>query len=314
MNKHEHTTQRRVLWQSVLVMLLWGSLFPAVKLGYSSFAMDTAKPANLLLFAGVRFLLCGGILTAICAVRGQSLRVEHTRDKLHLGVVTLFAVILHYALTYTGLSLTDSGKTALLKQLCAVLFICFSFVFFKEDKFSPRKLFSAALGLAGIVALNMNGFESGTPFASFGLGELTVIGASLCTVIANISSKKLTHRVPPLTIAGISQLIGGAVLVLCGLLGGGSLGTLSLRSVLIFLYILAASCISYALWYHAVSRTGLSWLFIIKFLEPVFAGIFGALVLGESILTLPYLLALALTFGAILLSGCASQKKNREKH
>lgn len=300
-----------MLWQSVLVMLLWGSLFPAVKLGYSAFSMDTAKPANLLLYAGVRFLLCGGILTAICIARGQSLRVDHPRDRLHLGVVTLFAVILHYALTYTGLSLTDSGKTALLKQLCAVLFICFSFVFFKEDKFSPWKLVSAALGLAGIVALNMDGLGSAAPFASFGLGELTVIGASLCTVIANISSKKLAQRVPPLAIAGVSQLIGGTILTLCGLLGGGSLGTISLRGVLIFLYILTVSCISYGLWYHAVSRAGLSWLFIIKFLEPVFAGIFGALVLGESILTLPYLLALALTFGAILLSGIPSKKTNR---
>jgi drug/metabolite transporter (DMT)-like permease len=39
---------------------------------------------------------------------------------------------LHYAFTYIGLSSTDSSKTALIKQLGSLIYVCFAFLFFKN--------------------------------------------------------------------------------------------------------------------------------------------------------------------------------------
>ena len=119
----------KVILKATLVMLLWGSLFPCIKLGYEAFGINTDRIPDLLLFAGVRFVLCGVILIAFCGVRREKMQFCAKSDLLPLSVVALFAVVFHYACTYTGLSMVESGKTALLKQLGALLFICFSFLF-----------------------------------------------------------------------------------------------------------------------------------------------------------------------------------------
>ncbi len=54
---------------ALLVMALWGSLFPFIKLGYQSFKIDTAFIPNLILFAGVRFLVCGVGITGYSAAK-----------------------------------------------------------------------------------------------------------------------------------------------------------------------------------------------------------------------------------------------------
>ncbi len=45
---------------TLLVMALWGSLFPMVKLGYTAYNITTT--GDILLFAGVRFTVCGAII------------------------------------------------------------------------------------------------------------------------------------------------------------------------------------------------------------------------------------------------------------
>lgn len=295
----------KVILKATLVMLLWGSLFPCIKMGYRYFGIDSEHIPSLLLFAGVRFLACGLILTAICCARRERMRVSSKKEWLPLIGVTGFAVVLHYACTYTGLSMVESGKTALLKQLGALLFICFSFVFFKEDRFSIFKLLAAGLGLCGIIVLNLDG---GSGSVSIGLGELLVIAASLCTVLSNVFGKRLTRTMPPLVMTGYSQLLGGALLCIVGLLGAGRFGAFSIQGTVVFAYILFASCTGYGMWYSLLRTNDLSRLFIIKFLEPVFASLCGLILLGEE-LTVTYLPALTLTVAAVLVSHIKPKKK-----
>lgn len=49
------------LFLALFTMALWGSLFPMVKLGYRAFQVDTAFVPDILLFAGLRFTVCGGL-------------------------------------------------------------------------------------------------------------------------------------------------------------------------------------------------------------------------------------------------------------
>ncbi len=180
--------RKKVLAQALLVMLLWGSLFPMIKLGYRFFAIDTSYVPNLLLFAGVRFLLSGLCIAALVRARHESFAVSGIRAKCLVLAVALFAIVLHYGFTYTGLAATASGITALLKQIGAILFICFSFLVVREDRFEIRKLIAAALGLLGIVVLN-----GGDLSPKAGLGELLIIAASFCTVFSGVFSQKAIY-------------------------------------------------------------------------------------------------------------------------
>lgn len=276
-------------------MLLWGSLFPTVKLGFSAYEVNTT--ADILLFAGIRFVLCGVVICAFSAIREKSSYVTATRSILPILLSGVFAIILHYSLTYLGLELTDSAKTALIKQIGALFYVCFSFLFVKEDTPTPKKIVAALVGFFGIVVLNIssNGF-------SFSMGDILILGASFCTVFSNVISKKVFEKVSPITATGISQLFGGLVLLAVGLAMGGNVHFKWDASLWIMAYICAASIVSYCIWFGIVKTGELSKLFIIKFAEPVFACVFGALILGENIWRIQYLIAFLFISGGIWLS------------
>ncbi len=278
----------------LLVMVLWGSLFPCVKLGYAAYGVATT--GDILLFAGLRFTLCGGLicLFALCKQRNDFQKLRQAWiPTLCAG---LFAIILHYGFTYTGLLLTDSSKTAILKQIGALLYVCCSFLFFREDRLTLPKLLGAGLGFCGILSLNLSaeGF-------SFHIGDLLILAASFCTVFSNVIGKKALQAVAPVPMTGVSQLFGGLVLSAVGWCMGGRI-TWNPSKWYIFAYICVASVVSYCIWYGAVQKGELSRLFILKFAEPVFACIFGALLLKENILRWQYLAAFLLISFGILVS------------
>ena len=101
----------------------------------------------------------------------------------------------------------------------------------------------------------------------------------------------------PILAAGVAQFSGGTVLLLVGLCFGGNAAKLIPRSDIQILtagYILAASIISYCLWYVVVKKQKLSKLYIIKFSEPLFAAVISAAVLKENIFQIKYLAAFLL--------------------
>ena len=272
-------------------MLLWGSLFPMVKLGFSVYAVEST--ADILLFAGIRFVICGVVICLFASIKDKASYRPVKASLIPILLSGVFAIILHYGFTYLGLELTDSSKTALIKQVGALFYVCFSFLFIKEDTPTVKKIVAAAVGFLGIIVLNINseGF-------SFALGDLLILCASFCTVFSNVISKKVFVKVSPITSTGISQLFGGIVLLAVGFAMGGNVHFRWDCSLLIMVYICVASIVSYCIWFGIVKNGELSKLFIIKFAEPVFACIFGAIMMGEEVLKIQYLIGfLLISFG-----------------
>ena len=287
--------KNKTLWLALLTMLLWGSLFPMVKLGFSAYVVNST--ADILLFAGIRFAICGSVICIFSAATNAGSYRPVGQAIVPILLSGVFAIILHYGFTYLGLELTDSSKTALLKQVGALIYVCFSFLFIKEDKPTVKKIVAAAIGFLGIIALNIS-----TDGFSFSVGDILILCASFCTVFSNVISKKVFEKVTPVTATGVSQLLGGIVLLIIGIAMGGTVHFAWDSSLWIMVYICAASIVSYCIWFGAVKNGELSKLFIIKFAEPVFACIFGALILGENIWKVQYLIAFLLISGGILIS------------
>lgn len=293
------------IYTSLLVMLLWGLLFPMVKTGYKVFGVGTGMSAvgDILTFAGIRFLVCGVIICIYAAIKNRSSFKPVKSHLFPILISGLFAIILHYACTYIGLNITGGSKTAILKQLGAVFYICFAAVFFPDDKLTPKKLLGLVLGIGGIFAIN---FNSGS--FSFGLGDILIIAASFCTVFANITSKKVFAFVEPIVSTGVSQVFGGGVLLLFGVLMGGDISIFipnSFLKLIVLSVIILASIISYCLWFITVKKENLSKLFIIKFTEPLFSALFSWLIIGEDIFKWQY----ALAFVLISLGVCIANHK-----
>ena len=173
------------------------------------------------------------------------------------------------------------------------------------DKFSIIKILGAVIGFLGIVAINYN--SSGV---SFSTGDILIIMASFCTVFSNIITKKTTSGTSPFWVTGISQLSGGLILLVIALCMGAEFLTFTLESTLVLAYICTASISAYTLWYYVLKHDSLSNMFIIKSAEPLFACLFGALLLGENIFKIQYLIAFILiTIGIVL--GNKAEKKHQ---
>lgn len=288
-------SRRKTVLLTLFVMLLWGSLFPVIKLSYGVYGIKTT--GSILYFAGVRFTVCGIIITAYAFLRDRKSFSVVKSAAVPILLSGVFAIILHYGFTYTGLKFTDSSKTAILKQIGVLFYVCFSFLFFKDDKVSAKKIIAAIMGFLGIIAINADGRK-----ISFNTGDILIVSASFCTVFSNVISKKVFKVAEPITATGISQLFGGAVLLVCGKILGGSLSIPFGGSFFLMAYILIASVLSYSVWFTVVKSASLSKLFIIKFAEPVFACVFSALILGENIFKIQYPVSFLLIAGGIYIS------------
>ena len=183
------------------------------------------------------------------------------------------------------------------------MYIVFSAFFFKDDKLTLPKLFGTVIGFSGIVVLNVGGGG-----ISFGVGELLILLASVCTVASNIIGKHLYVTKAPIAAMGVSQLFGGAVMLIIGFASGGSMSLAEANAFPVMGYIIFASSVSYCIWALLVKAGKLSGLFIIKFLEPIFACVFGWILLGEDIFKWQYLISFLLVLFGISISKIKTNK------
>ena len=292
---------------ALVVCALWGSLFPFIKIGYNAFHIDGGDIPSVLLFAGLRFTVCGALLVAFFSAGKHERRLPARSDLLPILAVALSSIVLHYAFTYLGIAVGESSKSAIIKQIGFLFLSCFSFLLIKEDRFSPKKIVCGVLGFAGIIVTNLDGGAF-----TFGVGDALLIAASFCSVASTVITKKAVQRTPPLMLVSYSQLMGGIVLCGAGLLLGGRITHFDAKSLLVFSYICAASMIAYSLWNSLIKYNSVSKLSVIKFSEPLFAVLLSGLILKENIWRLNYLFALCIILTAILLNNL--EVKDKEKN
>lgn len=298
--------KKKILLLAIVVMFLWGSLYPFVKLGFKAYNIKTT--GDILFFAGIRFAICGAIICIFSLIRDKKQFIAVKSSVFSVITAGLFAIVLHYSLTYLGLSNTQSSKTAIIKQIGILFYIFFAGLFFKDEKLTIKKVIGVFLGFLGVVVINFDGKS-----ITFEMGDLLIVGASFCTVFSNVVSKKLFQKVDPITATGCFQLFGGVCLLIIGTMMGGKMQVVLKWSMLIMVYICLASIVSYCIWYLIIKENNLSNLFIIKFAEPLFSCIIGAIILNEKVFKLQYLLAFALIVLGIVLANLKGKTKNKKR-
>ena len=289
---------------AVIVCIFWGSLYSFIKIGQGAFGIVSGDIPSIMLFAGLRFTVCGIIMVAIACVGQKKLALPDKSSIMPILWVALITIVIHYSLTYIALSVGQSSKAAILKQIGFLLLSCFAFLFRKEDKFSINKLVGGFLGFAGVIAVNINGMG-----LDFAIGDLLILIASFCSVAGNIISKNAYDKCSPVTVVAYSQLFGGIILVAAGIVMGGSLIPTT-EGYGILTYICFASIVAYILWNMLVKYNDMSLLSVLKFMEPLFAVIVALVMFPETeYFRVEYIVAFALMAAAVTIINM--KKKNR---
>lgn len=288
---------------ALLATFLWGTAFPAVKTGYALFAIGSSDTAGQMLFAGARFAIAGVLTFAAEAVISRRLTLPERKKLPGLLLLALMMTYLQYLFYYIGLANTSGVKGAILNASGTFVTMILAHFFCAGDKLNGRKAAGCLLGFAGVVLIHLGGEMGG--FALRGEGFMLI--AAACFAVGSILSKRVSRSMSPMVVTGFHLTVGGTGLIVTGLAMGGRLTNWSAAGAAVLAYLACLSAGAFTLWTLLFKRYPASAVSVYSLMIPVFGSLMSALVLGEPLLRLQNLLALALVCGGIVIVN--TQKK-----
>ena len=278
--------------------ILWGTAFPAIKIGYRLFEISNTDTPSILIFAGARFALAGIIVLSIGFMRNPKAMLLHKKDILPVGILGFFQTFMQYLLLYIGLLKVSGTKSSLLTSVAAFGSVILSAIFFKSDKLTFRKILGCLVGISGIVVITMSGGSLG----GFSLmGDGLVILSNLSGAFGNVISKKISPDRDPVQISGWQLTFGGSALIMTGLIFGGKLTFYNIQCLLILLYLAFMAGIAFMLWTMLLFHNPVSKVAVFNLFIPVFGTMWSGLFLGENIFTPINLISLLLVCSGVFL-------------
>jgi len=282
-----------------LCCLLWGSAFPAIKSGYAMLEIAAGDIPGKLLFAGYRFVFAGLLLLVMAAAMKRPVFALSSRNLRQVITVGLTQTSLQYLFFYVGLAYTTGVKGSILNATTTFFSVLLAHFIYQNDRLTINKTLGCLLGFVGVMAVN---FDDSLLDMSFTLrGEGFVVIASFVLAAATIYGKRVSQTMDSVVLTGYQLTIGGVALTLAGYAFGGELNAFTLQSSLLMVYMVLLSSVAFALWTILLKYNRVGLVAIFNFLIPVFGALLSAIFLGEDILELKNLLALALVCSGIYL-------------
>jgi len=258
------------LW---IVYIVWGSTFLAIRI-----MVETMPP---LLSAGARFLVAGAVMVAVLALRRGLAAVRPSRAQLLSALAVGLLLPGANAVVTVAEQEVPSSIAALLIGSVPLWVILLRAA--AGEGVSRSSAFAVLVGFAGIALLVRPGEQSG---AATVVGLLACVGAAVMWASGSFASPRLSLPGDPLVSTGWQMLLGGAVIVLVGVVAGeaGSVepAAFSLRSLLALAYLIVfGSWVAYTAYAWLLQNAPLSKVATYAYVNPVVAIVLGWLVLDE---------------------------------
>lgn len=273
---------QRPVWVVVFALtaaIAWGWAFPLIKVGFSAFGITADMTGSKMLFAGIRFAVAGLIVLSVARSSGRSFKTGKTGDWLFILTFALMNTTLHYFFFYVGMSHSEGSRAAILNSLSSFLVVLLACACFKSDRLTTRKVLGCVVGFSGILALNLGGAESGR-FTL--LGDGMIILNAICGALSNLMTRGLSRRIDVFVGTGYGLTIGGILLIIPGLLFGGTLPHINMLGIVCLLLLIAISAVGFTLYNKLLSLNPVGKVAIYNSLIPVVGAVTSCLCLGET--------------------------------
>lgn len=184
----------------VLVCLIWGTNWVAIKL-----AVTDMPP---MLASGLRFLMAAPVLMLVCRLAGKP--ILFARDQLHFAV---FVTIAYFCLPYFLLNYAEqsisSGLTAICFSTIAILIVLLS-VPILGTRIGVTELLGVLIAMAGLLALIL---RLDRVSATSGVAVLAALGAAGLHAFSYVLIKRDGSAIHTLTLNTLPVLVAGVLLV-----------------------------------------------------------------------------------------------------
>jgi drug/metabolite transporter (DMT)-like permease len=284
----------RVAGAYILMVLLWGSTWAAIKIGVAE------VPPQL--FAFERAVAVATILTLTAVV----LRQPFPRSRRSLGATALsglFNIGTSWALIFWAEQFVPSGLVAVFGAMAPVWTAMLAHFFVHGDRLSVLKILALGLGLGGTALL------VGAPAASEGPNALVATALlalmPVSWAVAAILIARYLSRESPIAVVGVQSWVGALFLAPFALTQLGQTQHWDGRTAIAFGYlVIGGSCIALVLNTWLYRRLRPTTVALSQILIPVQALLIGGLLLGEAF-DVRMLGGAALVVGAVALNARA---------
>lgn len=264
-----------------LLYALFASVFIVSKTG-----LVVTQP---LFFVGSRMLLAGVLLIAYQLFNKKATFSFNLKTWGRIILLALFCVYFTNVFEFWGLQYLTSSKTCFIYSLSPFLSALASY-FFLSEKLSWKQWIGLCVGFCGFipVLLTQTADEGAAgQFFMFSWAELSVILAAICSVYGWIVLKQLVseHQLSPLTANGFGMLIGGSLALLHSYaVENWDPFPFSDTTVFIectILLIVISNLICYNLYGSLLKSYSATFISFAGLTTPLFAALFGWIILGE---------------------------------
>ena len=278
----------------VLLGALWGASFLFMRIATVEFG---AIPT-----AAMRTVIATAALLPLLWLRGLAPPLRrHWKVACTLGIVN--SAIPFACFAFALLSIT-TGLSAILNATVPLFGALVAWVWL-QDRPSGSRLVGLVVGFAGVALLagEQASFKPGASGIAPAWAVLACLVATMCYAIAASATRRYLSGVPALVTATGSQ-IGAAIGLALPALWFWPAQMPSLRAWLAITALgVACTGIAYVLYFRLIENAGPVRALAVTFLVPVFALVYGALLLGEAITGWMLLCGAVIVCGTALSTG-----------
>ena len=266
----------------LLMILIWGSNFSAVKYALRDFPAVS--------FNAFRLILASAVFMAAIAVDRARARAgkrppEPPMTPSDWRTVVVLGVLgtgFYQLLFVSGLARTSVANSSLIFG-CTPVAVAILASIVGHDRLTATRWLGAALSLAGMYILV--GLEASVTHATL-VGDAMVFGAMLCWSVYSVVAQPLLKKHSPLIVSGWAMVVGTVMYLIVVALPVSRTNWSAISTVswlLMAASSLLALAFSYIVWYTAVQRIGSTRTAVYSNLTPIVAMAVAAVWLGEQI-------------------------------
>lgn len=264
---------------AILCCTLWGSAFPAIKLGYQYFEIGGNDSATQILFAGCRFTLAGLLTILLGSMMSHKILIPKKQSYSKILVLCLFQTVLQYIFFYIGLANTSGVKAAIINGSNVFVAIIIACVIFRQEKLTWKKMLGCILGFAGVVVINLtkDGLDMHMKFT----GEGFILLCTIAYALSSVFIKKYSEDENPVVLSGYQFFVGGVIMMILGAVWGGELTVITGKGIGMLIYLALVSAVAYSIWGILLKYNPVSKVAVFGFVNPISGVILSSIFLDE---------------------------------
>lgn len=237
-------------------------------------------PAVLLGFWRITFAI--PLVLTLLLLKKEKISFQFILDHYKTIFISGFLFFIHFAFWFYAVKATTVANATLFFCINP-LFVTLGAVLFLNEKLTARLVWALALGVAGIVVVEMDSLSMGMDKV---VGDLLAIAASVSFAAYILFSKKLRNEGANLTLTLCYNLICWVgFLFLSGLSGFSFTGFSNVTWLAFFLMAAGPSLLGHALFTYSLKYLDASKASVFILLEPIMAAIMAYLIFSERITT-----------------------------